>query len=375
MSNIIIPPDWALPERRAISERLYGDRREFLRQLGFAGGGLAAMLAGCGGSDEGGGAAAGAGDGAAGEGDPLGGGGDLNDPTSQPVNDTPPGGAQTGEPNTQPALAEEIPDDISALYPAERNDLYRVDGRPGTAENIAGRYNNYYEFTTNKSGVWELAQDFTPRPWTVEVEGRCNKPGTYDLDDLMRAVGSHMEERIYRFRCVEAWSMVVPWTGVPLGKLLDHFEPHGDAKYVRFLTVLRPEEMPGQARAASGYPWPYYEGLRMDEAYNELALASFGIFGHPLPNQHGAPFRLTVPWKYGFKNIKAIVMIEFQDHQPPTFWNDLVPREYDFFANVDPAVPHPRWTQATERDIGQGGERIETFPYNGYAEQVASLYT
>ncbi len=368
MSNIILPPKWKISENRVTPEWIYSNRRKFLRQLGFAGGGFAAMMAGCGG-DGGSGVTAG------GEGDPLGGGGGLDDPTSQPANELPPGAGQGGEPNTEPANKEDIPEDIAALYPADRNAAYTIEeGRPHTAENVAGRYNNYYEFTTNKSGVWELAQDFDPRPWTVEVKGRCNKPGTYDLDDLLRALGDDMEERLYRFRCVEAWSMVVPWTGVPLGKLLDHFEPHGDARFVRFLTVLRPEEMPGQTGGGAGYPWPYFEGLRMDEAYNEMALASFGIYGHPLPNQHGAPFRLTVPWKYGFKNIKSIVLIEFQDHQPPTFWNDLVPREYDFLANVDPAKPHPRWSQATEQDIGQENVRIDTMPYNGYAEQVASLY-
>jgi sulfoxide reductase catalytic subunit YedY len=354
---------------------MYLNRRRFLRQLGFAGGGMAAMLAGCG-VEDGTSGAGGSGDGdiIPPGGDPEPGGiGGANDPTSQPVNDVPPPAGETGDPNTTPADNDQIPDDIKALYPAEANEAYRVDDRVHTAENIAGKYNNFYEFTTNKARVHELAQDFMPRPWEVEVRGRCNKPGTYAFDDLIRLVKDHMEERIYRFRCVEAWSMVVPWTGVPLSKLLDVFEPHGDAKYVRFLTVLRPEEMPGQ-KAQAWYDWPYYEGLRMDEAYNPLSLATFGIYGHPLPNQHGAPFRLTVPWKYGFKNIKSIVLIEFQDHQPPTFWNDLVPHEYDFLANVDPTKPHPRWTQAEERDIGQDGKKIPTLPFNGYADQVASMY-
>lgn len=367
MSNLILPPDWTLPESAAVSEWMYSNRRRFLRQLGYTGGGLAALLAGCG-------------DGSGGDGIRVGdeeaGGGPVTgdqDPTSQPADAEAAGAGPEGEPPTLPKDAEEIPDDIAALYPAPRNTQFVVDDRPTTPEEVAGRYNNYYEFTTAKHLVWQKAEDFNPRPWEVEVRGMCAKPGTYGLDDLVRRVKDRMEERLYRFRCVEAWSMVVPWTGVPLGALLDLFEPQASARYVRFLTVLRPAEMPGQAD--SRYPWPYFEGLRMDEAYHPLAMATFGIFGHPIPNQHGAPFRVITPWKYGFKNIKSVVLIEFQDHQPPTFWNDLVPREYDFLANVDPAAPHPRWSQATERDIGQDNKLIDTLPYNGYADQVASLYS
>ena len=229
-------------------------------------------------------------------------------------------------------------------------------------------YNNYYEFTTDKEGVAKLATDFPTSPWQVEVGGMVNNPQTFDMDDL-RAF--EQEERIYRLRCVEAWSMVIPWMGFPLSKLLEAVEPTADAKYVRFETVLDPDNMPGQQSA--WFEWPYVEGLRLDEAMHDLTLMATGLYGKELLPQNGAPIRLVVPWKYGFKSIKSIVRIDLVDEMPTSLWMDSAPREYGFYANVNPEVNHPRWSQATERRIGELGRR-ETIMFNGYAEQVASLY-
>ncbi len=230
-------------------------------------------------------------------------------------------------------------------------------------------YNNYYEFSTNKESVASLAENFTTRPWTVEVYGMVNKPKTYGIEDLLKKFPQ--EERIYRLRCVEGWSMVIPWMGFPLASLLKEVEPTSKAKYVRFESVYRPEEMRGQR--SPFYPWPYQEGLRLDEAMNELTILATGLYGLPMPNQNGAPIRLVVPWKYGFKSIKAVVKIELTDKQPATLWNTVAPHEYGFYSNVNPDVPHPRWSQATERRIGELGRR-PTLLFNGYAEQVAYMY-
>jgi sulfoxide reductase catalytic subunit YedY len=230
-------------------------------------------------------------------------------------------------------------------------------------------YNNYYELTTDKEGVARLAQKFNPSPWTVEVYGLVNKPKTYGIEDLLSRFTQ--EERIYRLRCVEAWSMVIPWTGFTLASLLKEVEPTSDAKYVRFETVYRPEEMPGQK--SPFYPWPYQEGLRLDEAMHDLTILATGLYGQPMPNQNGAPIRLVVPWKYGFKSIKSITKIELVAEQPATLWNTVAPNEYGFYSNVNPEVPHPRWSQATERRIGEFGRR-PTLMFNGYAEEVAHLY-
>jgi sulfoxide reductase catalytic subunit YedY len=230
-------------------------------------------------------------------------------------------------------------------------------------------YNNYYEFTTDKEGVARLAQKFNPKPWTVEVYGLVNKPKTYGIEDLLSRFTQ--EERIYRLRCVEAWSMVIPWTGFTLASLLKEVEPTSDAKYVRFETVYRPEEMPGQK--SPFYPWPYQEGLRLDEAMHDLTILATGLYGEPMPNQNGAPIRLVVPWKYGFKSIKSVVKIELVAEQPTTLWSMVGPNEYGFYSNVNPEVPHPRWSQATERRIGEFGRR-PTLMFNGYAEEVAHLY-
>ena len=230
------------------------------------------------------------------------------------------------------------------------------------------QYNNFYEFTTSKEGVAGLAQNFQTSPWTVEVGGLVNKPKTFDLDDLRKF---EQEERIYRMRCVEAWSMVIPWVGFPLAKLLNEVEPTSKAKFVRFQTLYDSEQMPGQN--SFRYSWPYTEGLRLDEALHDLTLLATGLYGQPLPPQNGAPVRLVVPWKYGFKSIKSIVKIDLVEEMPVSLWMAAGPSEYGFYANVNPDVPHPRWSQATERLIGEN-KRRKTLLFNGYAEEVAQLY-
>ncbi len=230
-------------------------------------------------------------------------------------------------------------------------------------------YNNYYEFSTQKEAVAALAKDFKSRPWTVEVGGLVNKPKTYDVDELIKKFPP--EERVYRLRCVEAWSMVIPWMGFPLADLLKAAEPTSDAKYVRFETLFDPDQFPGQKFGILN--WPYQEGLRLDEAMHNLTILATGLYGKTLPNQNGAPIRLIVPWKYGFKSIKGIVKIELTETQPETTWAYASPNEYGFYANVNPNVPHPRWSQASERRIGELPRR-PTLMFNGYGEQVAYLY-
>ena len=242
-------------------------------------------------------------------------------------------------------------------------------GDPLTPLEAVTNYNNYYEFTTDKEGVAGLAKDFRVRPWTVEVGGLVHKPATFAIDDLLTAFSQ--EERIYRLRCVEAWSMVIPWNGFELGRLIDQVEPMSSAAYVGFTTLLDPEQMPGQRSRL--YPWPYTEGLRLDEAMYTLTLLSTGLYGQPLLPQNGAPLRLVVPWKYGFKSIKSIVRIDLLEQPPTTMWSAIAPQEYGFYANVNPQVNHPRWSQGSERRIGEGGRR-ETLMFNGYADQVAGLY-
>jgi sulfoxide reductase catalytic subunit YedY len=229
-------------------------------------------------------------------------------------------------------------------------------------------YNNYYEFTTRKEKVAELAQNFQTSPWMVQVGGLVRSPRTYDIDDLLKF---EQEERIYRLRCVEAWSMVIPWVGFPLAKLLNEVEPMSNARYVRFETLFDPEQLPGQKNPL--YNWPYVEGLRLDEAMNDLAILATGLYGKPLLPQSGAPVRLVVPWKYGFKSIKSIVKIDLVEEMPTSLWMAAAPHEYGFFANVNPNVNHPRWSQATERRIGETG-RMKTLLFNGYDEEVAYLY-
>jgi len=230
-------------------------------------------------------------------------------------------------------------------------------------------YNNYYEFSTDKEAVARLAKDFKTSPWEVDVGGLVNNPKTFTLEDILKKFPA--EERIYRLRCVEAWSMVIPWLGFPLSKLLQEVEPTSDAKYVRFVTVYDPEAMPGLKNPF--YVWPYIEGLRLDEAMHDLTIISTGLYGQELLPQNGAPIRLVVPWKYGFKSIKSIVKIDLVEEMPTSLWMAAAPNEYGFYANVNPNVDHPRWSQSTERRIGEFGRR-ETLMFNGYEEKVAHLY-
>lgn len=249
-----------------------------------------------------------------------------------------------------------------------RNTKYSVDAKPNTWEDITS-YNNFYELGTDKSDPKEHAGWLKPRPWKVEIAGEAEVTGTYDVDELIKP--HPLEERIYRFRCVEAWSMVIPWVGFPLSDLIKRFKPTSKAKYVKMTTLLDPKQLPYQKYDI--LEWPYVEGLRMDEAMHPLTLMVVGVYGKTLPSQNGAPLRLMAPWKYGFKNVKSIVKIEFVEKQPRNTWNIAAPNEYGFYANVNPEVDHPRWTQASERRIGQF-RRQKTLMFNGYADQVAGLY-
>src|ERR1041384_4061272 len=317
MANVIIRPSWFIPERRVTPEKAYRDRREFLRQLGVAGAGMiTAPLLGC--SQE------------------------------------------------KPAApkAERAP---SGKFPAPRNPKFSPQWKVTEAAAATG-YNNFYEFTLTKTRVKDLVGRFNTSPWPVQISGLVENPMTLGADELMDLFG--LEERVYRFRCVEAWAMIVPWTGFELRKLVEHVKPKPEAKFLRFETFNRPEEAPGMAD--SSYPFPYFEGLRMDEAMHPLTLLGTGIYGKPLPKQNGAPLRVIVPWKYGYKSIKSIVKIQFTDRQPKTFWETLLPQEYPFESNVNPNVPHPRWSQATERMI-DSGDRVKTQLYNGYGKHVAGL--
>ncbi|MEM1178093.1 MAG: protein-methionine-sulfoxide reductase catalytic subunit MsrP [Acidobacteriota bacterium] len=324
MTSFHVPPSWRLPERDATPEGVYLNRRQIIRGLGL--GSIA-----------------------------------LSVPKLAFAE------ANAGV-HLKPAVGKRFAD----KFPAKRNASYTIgDDREITDEGIAGSHNNFYEFTTAKERVWELAKDYPVDPWKVEVNGLVKKPRTLDLDDFFTRFP--LEERVYRFRCVERWAMQVPWIGFPLKSLIDYLEPTASAKFVRFVTVLDKKGMPGQ-KSQGWYPWPYTEALRLDEARHDLALVTVGAYGHALPMQHGAPWRLMLPWKYGYKSAKSIVGIEFTKKQPGTFWNDLQPREYGFYSNVEPEKPHPRWSQRWEEDIGSGKTR-ETLPYNGYADAVGSLYT
>jgi sulfoxide reductase catalytic subunit YedY len=271
-----------------------------------------------------------------------------------------------------PPLADIV---IPATQPTTRQSItgaqstagFTVD-EPRTSFQDITHYNNFYEFSTDKESVADAASGFITHPWQVSVGGLCRKPRVFDLGDLLKIAPP--EERVYRMRCVEAWSMVIPWDGFSLSRLLDRVEPLGDAKYVAFQTLLDPARMPNENSGI--LQWPYVEGLRMDEAMHPLTILASGIYGKQLPPQDGAPVRLVVPWKYGFKGIKSIVKIELRAQQPPTTWNIAAPDEYGFYASVNPKVDHPRWSQATEQRIG--GDRRDTLMFNGYADEVASLY-
>lgn len=263
-----------------------------------------------------------------------------------------------------PAWAKRWPDLAQAPF--------RADDKLTSLEDITS-YNNFYELGTSKTDPAKNAAAFNPRPWSIAVEGECDKPGVFDLEDFIKPYA--LQEYIYRLRCVEGWSMVIPWVGFSLAEMLKTFEPNSKAKYVEFTTLLDKSRFPGQARRVLN--WPYVEGLRIDEAMNPLPIMAVGLYGDVLPNQNGAPIRLVVPWKYGFKSIKSIVKIRFSETQPKTTWNELAPNEYGFYANVNPEVDHPRWSQKTERRIGEPfwKPKQKTEMFNGYGEQVAQLYT
>jgi sulfoxide reductase catalytic subunit YedY len=299
---------WELPERQATDEGLYLRRREIVKAMGLASVALAA-----------------------------------------------------------PAVASAQDDPTTKYYPAKPNDKFGKP-QPITAEKLATTYNNYYEFDTDKS-IWREAQKLTTRPWTIKVGGMVDKPFEIGFDDLISRMP--LEERVYRHRCVETWSMIVPWSGFAMKSLVEYCKPTGSAKYVVMKTVSHPKEMPGLKDPL--YPWPYTEGLAIDEAMNDLTFIATGLYGKPVPKQNGAPLRLVTPWKYGFKSVKAIVSVDFTDKRPVGLWEQLQGSEYGFWANVNPQVPHPRWSQATEKPLGSS-DRVPTQIFNGYGEFVASLY-
>ncbi|MDZ4700407.1 MAG: protein-methionine-sulfoxide reductase catalytic subunit MsrP [Rhodothermales bacterium] len=333
MANLIVKPGWQLPERLITPKDVYANRRHFLRQLGM--GSIALMATGGFTACADGSASAGAG-------------------VAGPLDTIPANAPRTG-------------------YPAAQNTAFAVSERPVTDRIVASSYNNYYEFKNggDLKDLWELTGDYNPFPTELEVTGLVEKKFKIDLAELIGEMP--IEERIYRFRCVEAWAMTVPWTGFPLKKLIERCKPTSKATHVRFMSIARAKEMPG-IPATPWYTWPYYEGLRMDEAMNDLAFVATGMYGEPLPKQNGSPWRWVMPWKYGYKGPKAVVKIEFVDRQPKTFWNDLQPAEYSFLSNVNPSVPHPRWSQASERLIGENDRRVPTQLFNGYAEWVGDLY-
>ena len=320
MANVIVRPEWSLPDKLITPEEIFCNRRRFLRDLGLVGAGL------------------------------------------------------IGAPGFTASK------DNSKYYPAKNNAALSSQLPAGTkstpAEWIAG-YNNFYEFTTEKYHVRHpfYMDKFSIDPWKMRVDGLCKKPLAVDAHDLIGEMGKKgkIDERVQRFRCVEGWSMVVPWTGFSLAELLKMVEPKSEAKFVRFTTAYNPKVMPGAARMTN-YTWPYQEGLRIDEAMHPLTQVATGIYGKPLEKQNGAPLRLVVPWKYGYKSIKSIVRIELMAKQPKTFWEIANPEEYPFESNVDPKVAHPRWSQATERVLGFNNRRIATLKYNGFGKEVASLY-
>jgi methionine sulfoxide reductase catalytic subunit len=268
------------------------------------------------------------------------------------------------------AAASGLPAVVRAQEPQAAGKPYGLqpDDKPTPWEDVT-TYNNFYEFGTGKSDPSENAKDFKTKPWTVRVDGLVNKPADYQLEDFLKP--SAVEDRIYRHRCVEAWSMVIPWRGIPLADVIRRADPTTKAKFVEFTTLLDPRQMPGEQTAV--LPWPYAEGLRLDEAQHPLAFLAVGVYGRTLPNQNGAPLRLVLPWKYGFKSIKSIVRIRLTESQPRTAWNQAAANEYGFYSNVNPTVDHPRWSQATERRIGEFFKR-KTLMFNGYADQVASMY-
>ncbi|WP_271253738.1 protein-methionine-sulfoxide reductase catalytic subunit MsrP [Pseudanabaena sp. Chao 1811] len=320
MTLIKILPDWFLPESQATSESVYLNRRRFLKSTGLGSLSMIGLLAGC----------------------------------------------QTLE-EKKAIVKQQISNERLKAITASRNLAFTLD-RPITEEYSAAVYTNFYEFSGDKD-VWKYVDKFQPHPWTIEVTGLVAKPQKFAIEDLIAKMP--IEERLYRHRCVEAWAMAVPWMGFPLKRLIELVEPKANATHVKFTTFFRTKQASRQI--LHNQPWPYTEGLTIKEAMNELAFMAVGIYGHELPKQHGAPIRLVLPWKYGYKSIKSIEKIEFSDRQPSTFWNTRIPEEYDFAANVNPNIPHPRWSQASEKMLGTG-DRYATQMYNGYASYVASLY-
>ncbi|MEX3012016.1 protein-methionine-sulfoxide reductase catalytic subunit MsrP [Hoeflea sp. TYP-13] len=313
MVQILRKPAWAISENQATCEAAFLNRRQLIKGWGMAGVGLAAAMA------------------------------------------------------VRPGRAFGADDPTADLYPAKRNESYMID-RELTPEKVNTRYNNFYEFGSHKQ-IWKAAQALQTSPWDIRVDGLVEQPVTIGFEDLVRRIP--LEERLYRHRCVEAWSMTVPWTGFALSELVALAKPLSSAKYVRFETFLDPDVATGQRQ--SWYPWPYVEGITIEEAGNDLAFMVTGAYGHALDKQFGAPIRLALPWKYGFKSIKSISRISFTDTRPVSFWEEVGPDEYGFWANVNPGVPHPRWSQAQER-ILHTGEKVDTLLYNGYGDQVAHLY-
>lgn len=328
MGHVIFKKGWEIPEREATPEAVFVNRRRFLKAAGL---GAAGLILGCG-----------------------------HDRSFTPFQSDILG---------QGGLGEEGLRASADLYPVTQNERFQLD-RPLTPASIAGRFNNFYEFSVGKEDILENATRFKTVPWRIKISGLVEKPETVDVDDLIRKMP--LEERLYRHRCVEAWAMAVPWTGFPMKALLDRVAPLSSARYVRMTTFLNPQVAPEQFGNPE-WPWPYVEALTLEEAANELTMLVTGIYGQPLPIQHGAPIRLIVPWKYGFKSVKSIVSIEFVAQPPATFWNTLVPQEYGFTANVNPNISHPRWSQQTELMIGTQ-ERRPTLLYNGYGDFVAHLY-
>lgn len=319
MANIKIPKGWEITENRATPESDYINRRKFIKDLGIVGAGTLSLFG-----------------------------------TSACAQDD--------------RLAKQLEPYQTQKLEHKKNPDFNVK-RKQTEEIVAATFNNFYEFTSSKNTVWRRVERFKTRPWEIEISGLVEKPMTLDVDDLIKMMP--LEERIYRFRCVETWAMVVPWVGFPMKALLEKVQPKDDAQYVQMTTFFDPDVAVQQNDPT--LPWPYLEGLTLAEAMNDLTLLSVGIYGHILPPQHGAPLRLIVPWKYGFKSIKSIVSIELTKKKPRNFWNVILPREYGFEANVDPNVPHPRWSQSSEWMIGSM-ERHPTLIYNGYGDVVAHLY-
>lgn len=334
MSNIIIPKPWQSRHIKPVDEKHYYNRREIIKKMGLAGATLVSMpfwASACNRKKSGNAAY-----------------------------------ADDGAPSFSfPGMEQ--------FYPASENEKYKVE-RKITEEYAATHYNNFYEFIhpddNNIYNVYKYIGRFDTSDWKFEVSGLAENTGTFYLADIIKKFG--LEERVYRFRCVEAWAMTVPWTGFPLSKLIKFLQPKNSAKYIRMISFADEDQMPG-VKHQTWYPWPYFEGLRMDEAMNELTFMATGLYGKALPKQNGAPMRLVVPWKYGYKSPKSIIKLEFIDHEPETFWHKLAPSEYSFFSNVNPDVPHPRWSQAMEELI-PNGEKVPTQMYNGYGEYVAKMY-